>query len=86
MYVLLTLSACTLGMVVTAASMIHWQVFDDHGMTVPFTLCACTRDKAIGRVVVLVVVVVVVISTKIAISQEVGIQGTRKHCYDTNAI
>ena len=34
---------------------------------------ACTRGKVIGRVVVVVVVVVVVISTKIAISRDIGV-------------
>ena len=37
MYALLTFSACELTLVIAASlaqSMIHWQAFDDHGMTV----------------------------------------------------
>ena len=37
---------------------------------------ACARGKAIGRVIV---VVVVVVSTKIAISRDVGVYATCKH-------
>ena len=38
-----------------------------------FTPRACARGKVIGCVVVVVVVVIVVVSTKIAISRDVGI-------------
>ena len=34
---------------------------------------ACARSKVIGRIVVVIVVVVVIVSTKMAISQDVGI-------------
>ena len=43
----------------------------NEGMTL-ITPHACARGKAIGHVVV-------VVSTKIAVSQDAGIQGTRKH-------
>ena len=51
-----------------------------------FTPRTCTRGKAINCViVVIVVVVVVVVSTKITISRDVGIQGTRKHSQSNSA-
>ena len=45
--------------------------------TMLITPCTCARGKVIGCVVV--VVVVVVVSTKIAISRDVGISATREH-------
>ena len=40
---------------------------------------ACTRGKVIGRVIVVVVVFAVVISTKIAISRDIGVYATCNH-------
>ena len=54
---------------------IHYNHWKEHAIITPHT---CARDKVIGRVVV-VIVVVVVVSTKIAISQDVGVYATRKH-------
>ena len=48
---------------------VHTHMIDGHYFV--FTPRACARDKVIGCVVV--VVVVVVVSTKIAISRDVGI-------------